>query len=160
MSIVPIFSQKESIIYATRAIVNLGVLVFKISVLRQKLVIFCATRAGAILGELVFKINILRQKLVTIVSSCLHVNLISRYFTSLSCARTSLGVLASKIRILLQKLVIFCATRARENLGVLPHKRQLSRNVGPTSHHCNLSPTFAITNTSTVKHEFILQDFK
>ena len=64
------------------------------------------------------------------------------------------------IYILIQKLVALCATRARENLGVLTYKRQLSGNVDPTSHHCILSSTFAITNTSTVNHEFILQYFK
>ena len=67
------------IICATRAAADLGLLAFKISVLRQKLVI-CATRAGAILGELVFKISIIRQKIVIIVSICLQVNLISHYF--------------------------------------------------------------------------------
>ena len=110
---------------------------FNISILCQKLPIFCATRAGAILGEQVFKINILRQKLVTIVSSCLQVNLISHYLNSLSCARTSLGVLASKIRILIKKLVIFCPARARKNSGILPYKRQLSAKVDPTPHHFN-----------------------
>ena len=39
---------------------NLGVLAFKISVLRQELVIVCATRAGVNLGHLAFQINILR----------------------------------------------------------------------------------------------------
>ena len=102
----------------------------------SKIVSFCVTRAGTILGEQVFKI-ILRQKLVTIVSSCLQVNLISHYLNSLSCARTSLGVLASKIRILIKKLVIFCPTRARKNLGILPYKRQLSAKVDPTPHHFN-----------------------
>ena len=39
---------------------NLGVLAFKISVLRQKLVIICATRAGAKFGILAFQISVLR----------------------------------------------------------------------------------------------------
>ena len=42
----------------------LGVLAFKIGVLRQKLVIICATRSGAKLGVLEFKISVLSQKLV------------------------------------------------------------------------------------------------
>ena len=37
---------------------NLGILAFKISVLRQKLVIMCATRAGEILSILAFKISV------------------------------------------------------------------------------------------------------
>ena len=45
---------------------NLGVLAFKINVLRQKLVIICVTRAGANLGVLAFKIKVLRKKLVII----------------------------------------------------------------------------------------------
>ena len=40
---------------------KLGVLAFKISILRQKLVIICATRAGANLGVLAFKIRVFCQ---------------------------------------------------------------------------------------------------
>ena len=60
---------------------NLGVLAFKIRVLRQKLVIICATHAGVIFRvyrlksvfyvqmisiESAFKISVLRQKLITV----------------------------------------------------------------------------------------------
>ena len=45
---------------------NLGVLEFKISVLRQKLFIVCPTRAGVIISVFVCRISVLRQKLVII----------------------------------------------------------------------------------------------
>ena len=45
---------------------NLGVLAFKISVLRQKFVINCATCAGAKLGVLALKIIVLSQNFVII----------------------------------------------------------------------------------------------
>ena len=47
---------------------NLGVLAFKIRVLRQKLVIICATHAGAIFRVLSFKIRVLRPDDLDIVS--------------------------------------------------------------------------------------------
>ena len=55
---------------------NLGVLAFKISVLRQKLVIIFTTCAGAKLGVLGFKISVLRQKLVIICAIRAGANLV------------------------------------------------------------------------------------
>ena len=69
---------------------NLGVLAFKISILRQKLVIFCATCTRAILSVLACKISALRQKLV---------------ITCATRARANSGILACKIGVLCQKLV-------------------------------------------------------
>ena len=75
------FYQKFVIICSTHTGANLGVLAFKICVLRQKFVIICSTHAGGHLGVLAVKISILRQKLVLCVTR----------------AESNLGVFAFKI---------------------------------------------------------------
>ena len=85
---------------------NLGVLAFKISVLRQEFVIFVpVVRQQFYAIYRLSGINILRQKLFM-----------------LSCAGANLGVLAFKISVLRQKLVIICATRAGAKFSILAFK--------------------------------------
>ena len=57
----PHLTSKLVIICATCAGANLGVLVFKLSVLRQKLAIICITRVEAYLIDLALKISVFKN---------------------------------------------------------------------------------------------------